>query len=452
MVRLVFLRSVWDELSSHLQDAAPSEDGAFLLIDLGQGSAGSRLTVSEIILPPENAWESRCNHNLRPSGQWLSAAIGAAIDSGSGLAFVHSHPDSHHPPELSWIDKATSKDWARTLVPTLQAPFASLVWTPSDISGWLFVEADHEPIDVDTIETLGRRTRVLLHGAIPDRESDVELDDRQRRALGELGNDRLRNLSVGLVGAGGTGSPLAEILARMGMTRLTIIDPDVLDTPSNLRRITGSTQRDLESAAAKADVVARHVNGLGLGTRAEPLSEDVRVKQVARRLLDLDLIISTTDTHSSRAHVNQVAFQYYVPVIDVGVKVGTATDGSISGMPVEVRLLLPDEPCLWCRGVLDAGRIREENLPPDERDRLRAEGYIQGVDEPQPSLAALNNVAASIGATLALQLATDHQVALPTFIFDPWELYLQPVETAVDPDCLCRHWRGRADAVPLPTL
>lgn len=452
MVRLVFLRSVWDELSSHLLQAAPSEDGAFLLIGLGHGSAGSRLTVPEIILPPENAWESRGNHTLRPSGQWLSAAIGAAIDNGSGLAFVHSHPDSHHPSELSWIDKATSKDWALTLVPTLQAPFASLVWTPSDISGWLFFESDREPIHIDTVEALGRRARVVLHGAVPSRQSDVELDDRQRRALGDLGNDRLRGLSVGLVGAGGTGSPLAEILARMGVARLKVIDPDVVDTPSNLRRITGATQADLEFAAAKADVVTRHVDGLGLGTSADPLAADVRTDHVARHLLDLDVIISTTDTHSSRALVNQVAFQYYVPVIDVGVKVGTATDGAVSGMPVEVRVLLPDEPCLWCRGVLDAGRIREENLPVNERERLRAEGYIQGVEGPQPSLAALNNVAASIAAMLALQLATDHEVALSTFIFDPWELYLQPIDVAIDTECVCRHWRGRADAAALPTL
>ena len=452
MVRLVFLRSVWEELNRHLRAAAPSEDGAFLLMHVGYGTTSHRLIVPEIVLPPAGAWESRGNHNLRPSGQWLSAAIGAAIDSDSGLAFVHSHPDSHHPSQLSSIDKATSRDWARTLVPTLQAPFASLVWTPTDVSGWLFSEGDGEPIEVDTIETLGRRARLLIHGAVPEQQSDVELDDRQRRALGELGNDRLRDLSVGLVGAGGTGSPLAEILARMGVARLTVIDPDSLDTPSNLRRITGSTQQDLESAAAKADVVARHINALGLGTSAEALAADVRTDAVTRHLLDLDLVVSTTDTHSSRALINQLAFQYYVPVIDVGVKVGTATDGSVSGMPADVRLLLPDEPCLWCRGVLDAERIREENLPEDEREQLRAEGYIQGVDGPQPSLAALNTVAASIAATLALQLATDHDVALSAFIFDPWELYLQPIELAIDPGCHCRHWRGCADAAPLPTL
>src|SRR5262249_44530492 len=122
--RLVFRRSVWDQLGQHFKTASPSEDGAFLLVNNGHGTISDRLVVRDLLLPPEDAWDSRGNHNLRPSGRWVSAAIGTAIESGSGLAFVHSHPDTHHPSELSMIDKATSKEWARTFVPTLSAPFA----------------------------------------------------------------------------------------------------------------------------------------------------------------------------------------------------------------------------------------------------------------------------------------------------------------------------------------
>jgi molybdopterin/thiamine biosynthesis adenylyltransferase len=42
---------------------------------------------------------------------------------------------------------------------------------------------------------------------------------------------------VGVVGAGGLGSPIAEQLARMGVAELTLIDDDVFDTPSNVRRV-----------------------------------------------------------------------------------------------------------------------------------------------------------------------------------------------------------------------
>jgi molybdopterin/thiamine biosynthesis adenylyltransferase len=56
------------------------------------------------------------------------------------------------------------------------------------------------------------------------------INDRQRDALG-LAHDRLRALHVGVVGAGGLGSEIAEQLARMGVAERTLIDDDVLDTP-----------------------------------------------------------------------------------------------------------------------------------------------------------------------------------------------------------------------------
>ena len=275
--------------------------------------------------------------------------------------------------------------WARMIVPTLDRPFLSLVWTPSDISGWFFETADAEPELTDTVEALGRRRRRVLHRA-GNAPNDEAIDDRQRRALGLPLNTSVREMSVAIVGLGGTGSPLGEILARMGVAGMTLIDPDVIDTPSNLRRISGSAFDDLAAQTPKATVAARHLNELHLVERLDPIQGDVRAEEVARTLIDADLVLSTTDTHSSRALVNQIAVQYYVPVIDVGVRVGIATDGSISGMPVDIRILLPDEACLWCRGILDARRIRDENLPPEEHERLEAEGYVQGDAGPQPSL------------------------------------------------------------------
>ena len=47
---------------------------------------------------------------MRPSGQSLSVAIGAAIAAKAGLAFVQSYVDSRHFPTLSAIDCKTHSD------------------------------------------------------------------------------------------------------------------------------------------------------------------------------------------------------------------------------------------------------------------------------------------------------------------------------------------------------
>jgi hypothetical protein len=455
MNRLVFDADIWTQLDAHLRTAAPSEDGAFLLFRAGTGASSRRLVVHDLLLPEaSDAWEARGQHNLRPSGRWLSGAIGAAIETASGLAFVHSHPDTAHPADLSWIDQDTSMAWARTLLPTLQRPFASLVWTPNDFTGWYF----HDDADIDRpqgiarVESIGPHQRTVIHPTTNASGNGTALDDRQQRALGEIGNQRIRDLDVAVVGLGGTGSPVAEILGRVGVRSLLLVDHDVVDDPSNLRRIVGSTFEDLEHRTPKVEVAARHLSSLGLVEHIESIQADVRDKGVAQRLLDADLVISTTDTHSSRALLNQLAAQYYLPVFDVGVVVGTATNGAVSGMPVDVRSLLPGAACLWCRGILDASRIRAENLPEDEAATLAREGYVQGLAGHQPSLAPLNYLAAGAVCTTALQLSAGGRPPPVGYVLDAWEGYYQPLEPSVQRDCICARWRGQADEVALPAL
>jgi hypothetical protein len=231
----------------------------------------------------------------------------------------------------------------------------------------------------------------------------------------------------------------------MGVRHLTIIDPDRVDTPSNLRRIAGARPGDLVSETPKSEVARRHLEAIDPTLSVTALVGDVREERYARQLLDTDVAVLTTDTHSSRNLVNQLAYQYLIPVVDIGVKVGTNARGSISGMPAELRLLTPEEGCLWCRGVLDPARLRAENLPPSEQEQLAKEGYVQGLGRPEPSLTALNHLAASIAALAALQLHTDSPAPSGSAIIDTWEQYIQPLRTPVQPDCVCHKWRLRAD-------
>jgi len=409
------------------------------------------LLVHDLLLPDNAAWESSGQDHLRPSSQWVSAAAGAAIERQSGLAFIHSHPDTRHPPELSAVDRETSAVWARTLAPLTGNPFVSLVWSPRGVTGLAFEQDRAHPQLVDHVEAQGQGTLRRLHLPMTQSE-DLALDDRQVRALSALGNATARELHVGIVGAGGTGSPVAEQLARIGVEHLTLVDPDVLDTESNVRRVVGSTVADVGAGLHKTTVVARHLAAIGLTSDLAVLPLDVRTQDVARQLLDLDLVITTTDTHSSRAFLNQLAYQYWLPVLDVGVRVGTTRSGAVSGMPVELRALLPDTGCLWCRRVLSADRIRTENLPPAERERLAEEGYVQGIEAPVPSLAPLNYYAAALAVLTALRLYSGQPVPGTAVISDAWEQYVQWSNPEIEPDCICHRWRGLADAVAMSYL
>jgi hypothetical protein len=56
----------------------------------------------------------------------------------------------------------------------------------------------------------------------------------------------MRNLTVGVIGCSGTGSPLIEQLVRLGMGKIILIDPDIIEE-KNLNRILNSTKLDAEN-------------------------------------------------------------------------------------------------------------------------------------------------------------------------------------------------------------
>ena len=155
-----------------------------------------------------------------------------------------------------------------------------------------------------------------------------------------------------------------------------------------------------------------------------------------------------TDTHGSRAVVNDLASAYLLPVIDVGVRVGAKANGALSGLVAEVRILTPKTPCLWCRRSISADVIRAENLSKEERQRLAREGYVvHGVDDPAPSVVALTVLGSGLATCALLALLSDEGECAPAgywvdgFFGDSLET--EPNVTL--PGCRCQTLIGLGD-------
>jgi len=140
---------------------------------------------------------------------------------------------------------------------------------------------------------------------------------------------------------------------------------------------------------------------LGSYTRVVEISESVTDAAGASALLDSDVIVCCTDNHWSRMVLNAMAFQYYVPVLDLGVELQAR--GAAGG---RIAWLAPGSACLWCMAVLDPERVRIEQLPQatylDEVQR----GYVEGLDEPAPAVVSINGVVASLAVTELLARVT----------------------------------------------
>ncbi|WP_308917743.1 molybdopterin-synthase adenylyltransferase MoeB [Jannaschia sp. LMIT008] len=146
--------------------------------------------------------------------------------------------------------------------------------------------------------------------------SDVELERYARhitlREIGGLGQRRLKEARVLVVGAGGLGSPVLLYLAAAGVGTLGVVDDDAVDL-SNLQRQVIHT--DARGGMPKVFSAQAAVAALNPHVAVRPyhrrLTEDIAEAMVA----DYDLIVDGSDSFDTRDVVNRAAVASGRPVI-----------------------------------------------------------------------------------------------------------------------------------------
>jgi adenylyltransferase/sulfurtransferase len=117
------------------------------------------------------------------------------------------------------------------------------------------------------------------------------------REVGGIGQARLREARVLVVGAGGLGSPLVLYLAAAGVGRIGIVDDDRVEL-SNLQRQVAHTQAALGSG--KAASAARAAGAINPEVTLDIHSVRLGVENVLPIIGDYDIVCDGTDNFSTR--------------------------------------------------------------------------------------------------------------------------------------------------------
>lgn len=387
----------WNDLRGHLlQDG--QEHAAMLMCGSHVSENATLLLTREVVsLTQGDLEETSTSFNLRIRPDVIARlAKTAGINDGT-LVLCHSHP-FEGPVTPSLLDLETEADLCgRVLVSRLSPrPVGALIAGYEGWNGRVWSETGAAALH--RVRVLGPVVRTLRE---EDPEGTYADDvDRQVRAWGAAGQVELGQAHVVVVGAGGTGSHVVQQLAHLGIGKLTLVDDDLVDV-SNLSRIVGAQPQDV--GKRKVDVLAQ---------AATNIRRDLRVCTVAKSVLDIgvdqlveaDFVMCCTDSQSSRALLTELAVQYLVPVVDMGVEVQPSTDVLRAGGGV--RVLLPGSWCLHCAATINYHLVREECLSPAQRAVEDRRGYLRGADEPAPSVISLNGVVASLAVLELCHLVT----------------------------------------------
>ena len=160
--------------------------------------------------------------------------------------------------------------------------------------------------------------------------------DRQVLLLGEDGQERIRDASVFIAGAGGLGSPVAIYLAAAGIGRITIADFDTVD-PSNLNRQILHWSDDV--LRMKIDSAREKLAKINPDVEIDVISEKIDEDNVSKLVGGSDLIVDAMDNFRARYLLNKAAIARNIPLFH----------GAVHGFDGQVTTIIPGETaCLRC--------------------------------------------------------------------------------------------------------
>ncbi|MEM9796757.1 MAG: HesA/MoeB/ThiF family protein [Pseudomonadota bacterium] len=171
--------------------------------------------------------------------------------------------------------------------------------------------------------------------------SEVELERYARhivlREIGGLGQKRLKDAKVLVVGAGGLGAPAILYLAAAGVGRIGVIDDDRVDI-SNLQRQVIHSEEHVQMP--KAFSAQKAVAALNPHIEVRPYNRRLTAEIAEELFGEYDLILDGTDTFAVRDMVNRAAVATGKPVIA----------GAITQWEGQVTIYDPagGAPCLAC--------------------------------------------------------------------------------------------------------
>ena len=144
--------------------------------------------------------------------------------------------------------------------------------------------------------------------------------DRQVRyaPLGEVGQARLAEASVLLVGVGALGGVLAQNLTRAGVGRLVLCDRDLVEL-SNLPRQVLFEDAHAARGEAKVTAALESLERIGGPTRLEGHVTHVDASNLPELAAGCDLVLDGTDNLATRYLLNDLACREGVPWIYGGV-------------------------------------------------------------------------------------------------------------------------------------
>ena len=202
--------------------------------------------------------------------------------------------------------------------------------------------------------------------------------------IGILGQNKITNAKVLIIGMGGLGCPVAEFLTRSGVGSLGIVDHDRISL-SNIHRQSLFNQKDLNQLKVK--IAKKKLNNINSLTKIKIFNYKLNKSNFQKIIKDYDYIVDGTDNFESKFLINDLSLKYKKFLVTGAI---SKFDGHIFVFDFKNK----KEPCLRC--FYQEEKISDEILNCEYEGVLGTIAGIVGTMQANEILKNILNIGQSI--------------------------------------------------------
>ncbi|MDA7576757.1 HesA/MoeB/ThiF family protein [Candidatus Pelagibacter sp.] len=125
--------------------------------------------------------------------------------------------------------------------------------------------------------------------------------------IGVLGQKKILNSRVLVIGMGGLGCPVAEFLTRSGIGSIGIVDHDLVSL-SNIHRQTLYDEKDL--GKSKVNVAQKKLENINSKTKINIFNFKLDKKKFIKIIKNYDYVVDGTDNFETKFLINDISLKY----------------------------------------------------------------------------------------------------------------------------------------------
>ena len=275
------------------------------------------------------------------------------------------------------------------------------------------------------------------------------MDERyQRLALFEFADfSKLRKKSALVVGVGGLGATVAEILTRVGIGRLVLIDYDKLEMANMNRLIYKPSQVGMFKVEALKEYLSEIGGDVDIVTHPYDITAGDGYKIFIEECSKCDVVFGCVDTFGVRLFMNAKCVEKNKTFIDGG--------ASLDGINGSVQVVIPGKtPCYRChRHILG---LKKERPAKGKKDTVEDMDFYLNIKEPgkdrETGLCHMTSLPTTMAIIAALQCQEGFKYLLNFGHVASFLMYngikgeMERYDREIDPNCpVCGKGKSQLD-------